>query len=146
MKKHFLFSVFAAVAICTGCTMASCSSDDKEESTILSNHELDGTYVEFFESESATNSKYDALWLSEAAKCVGNEKAAESVQMLKGCMAGNIHGAEAVKIYGEGINNEFPNGYQFDCHFSNGIKKMVINGSNIKGLDSNGKTVFSHNY
>lgn len=146
MKKHFLFSVFAAVAICTGCTMASCSSDDKEESTILSNHELDGTYIEFFESESATNSKYDALWLSEAAKCVGNEKAAESVQMLKDCMAGNIHGAEAVKIYGEGINNEFPNGYQFDCHFSNGIKKMVINGSNIKGLDSNGKTVFSHNY
>lgn len=143
MKKTFLLTAYAILTLGAA---TSCSDDDKKEAgSILSNHELDGTYVELFGDEGATNSKYDALWLSEATKCVGAEMAEASVQMLKNSMAGNVHGAAAVEIFGDGSNG-FPNGMQFDCHFSNGIKKMVISGSNIKGIDGDGNTVFSHNY
>ena len=106
---------------------------------------LKGTYVEFFGTEGAMAEKWNSLWITECAKYVGDEYAEATATALKHSMSGTIIGEEAVKKFGDGSNG-FTSDMQFDCSFYQGVKKFVFDGRNIKGLDANGKEVFSHNY
>lgn len=106
---------------------------------------LKGTYVELFSDRGTTAAKWDDLWIAECKKYVGEENAEASANMLKHSMLGNITGPEATKKYGDGSTG-FTADMQFSCHFLNGVDKLVFDGVNIKGVDAEGKDVFSHDY
>ena len=75
------------------------------------------------------------------AVIVGEADAEATAEMLKGACTGTIYGQEAVDAYGDGSN-----GAQFDCAFINGISQFIFEGSEICGLDENGKEVFRYQY
>lgn len=107
-----------------------------------------GTYIVLFSQRGINASKWDKLWLSEVAKYVGQDKAQETVDYLKSTVGGSVIGSEATAKYGDYTNDntDFSGKFQFDCHFRNGLVKLIFNGKNITGLDANGRKVFSHNY
>ena len=106
---------------------------------------LKGTYVELFSDKGVLAAKWDELWISECKKYVGEENAEATANMLRNSMKGTLTGAEATKKFGDGTNGYAPD-LQFSCHFRNGVDKLVFDGVNIKGLGSDGKEVFAHNY
>ena len=127
-----------------------CNDDDDNKSSASEPSDfqksINGTFVELFTDNGFTASKYDEYWIECCAKYVGDENAGKATsEMLKTSMTGTIYGPEAQAKYGDGTNG-FPNGFQFNCYFREGVKKFVIDGKKITGLDADSKTVFSHEY
>ena len=149
MKKMNLVTTMLLFVFCLAATA---SSSDNNEPTKVQPTELQtkltGTYVPLFSDQGILAKKWDALWLSEATKAVGADKAAAAVEMMKHNMAGTMIGKEATDRFGDfpNSNMDFSKPYQFCCDFTNGVAKLVFNGRNIKGLDVSGKVVFDHNY
>ena len=129
--------------------ISSCGNGRKtgaEESAANLMKELKGTYVELFSGKTVLNSRWDSLWVSECAKNVGKESAAEMASMLKLSMSGKLTGKAATDRFGDGSDG-WKNGFQFNCDFHGGVEEFVIDGKGtISGLDSNGRQIFSHRY
>ena len=111
---------------------------DTENYTVLNS--LQGTYQQFF-TDGVFESKYDKIWHDYCAAVVGESNAESTVSMLKYSIGGKLYGEEAVKKF-----SASPETTQFFCDFTNGLKTLTINGSNISGTDENGNTLFSHTY
>lgn len=84
MKKNFLLSV---VLLCMAGLMAMAGSPVGKAKMVKKptqrQMKVEGTYVAFFSDNGANASKWDSLWLAEAAKYVGKEKASEAVAKMK---------------------------------------------------------------
>ena len=106
---------------------------------------LKGTYVEFFGNEGALADKWNDLWVSECAKNVGADAAEATAAALKNSMSGTVIGEAAVAKFGDGSNG-FTADMQFHCSFYQGVSRFSFDGRSIKGMDAEGKEVFSHNY
>ena len=101
---------------------------------------LSGTYVELFSPNTCLNPILSAVWHTEAAKYVGEDKADEAVrQLVNGCQ-GAITGEKAVSEY---ANTKT---FQFCCSFLQGVDKITFKGNRISGVDKQGKKLFSHKY
>lgn len=101
---------------------------------------LGGTYIELFSSNTCLSPNLSALWHSEAAKYVGEDKADETVKQLVGGCQGTITGEQAVSAYAGG------KGFKFYCAFLQGVGKITFKGNRISGVDKQGKKLFSHKY
>ena len=155
MIKHTKFAAILMLAATATFGYVSCDDDDDnkntEEKTTTTSEASDfqksisGTFVELFTEKGFCATKHEDYWKECCAKYVGEDAAEATYQMLKTSMTGTIYGAEAQAKYGDGTNG-FPNGYQFNCGFVGGVSKIVIDGKKITGLDSDSKTVFSHEY
>lgn len=101
--------------------------------------DITGEYSELFPV--LFDSKYDELWLDDTASVVGQEKAAESVDMLKSSVGGELYGDEAIAAYGE-------NGGSFYCGWIGDLSELSIDGDEavISGKDTGGNELFSHTY
>ena len=124
-----------------------CNDDDDNKSSASEPSDfqksINGTFVELFTDNGFTASKYDEYWIECCAKYVGDENAGKATsEMLKTSMTGTIYGPEAQAKYGDGTNG-FPNGFQFNCYFREGVKKFVIDGKKITGLDADSKTLLA---
>ncbi len=100
---------------------------------------IKGTYEPLFPV--ITAAEYDQIWLDSCVKALGEEEGTAMAGMMKTYCAGTIYGQEAVDAYGDGSN-----GAQFACGFINGVDRITFDGMTISGTDSEGKTVFSHEY
>ncbi|MBQ3657362.1 MAG: hypothetical protein II956_11040 [Bacteroidales bacterium] len=153
MNKHTKFAAALLLAATTSFVYVSCDDDNdnkNEEKKVTAEasdfqKKLGGTFVELFKENGFMTEKYVSYWKECCAKYVGEENADATFQMLKTSMTGTLYGPEAQAKYGDGTNG-FPNGYQFNCGFIGGVYKFVIDGKKITGLDSDSKTVFSHEY
>ena len=101
---------------------------------------LSGTYVELFSSETCLSPALSALWHTEAAKYVGDDKANDAVRQLVGRCQGTITGEQAVSTYANG------EAFQFCCAFLQNVSKITFKGNRISGVDKQGKKLFSHKY
>lgn len=101
---------------------------------------LSGTYVELFSSETCLSSALSALWHTEAAKYVGEDKADEIVRQLVGGCQGTVTGEQAVSTYANGKP------FKFCCTFLQGASKITFKGNCISGVDKQGTKLFSHRY
>ncbi|MCR5456194.1 MAG: hypothetical protein K6F33_14520 [Bacteroidales bacterium] len=159
LTKFPLYAVFLVLGLCMG----ACGDDDddanvdnggttedvKEEepteevkATELQTA-LKGTYVELFSADGLLADKWLSYWEECCMPHVNNDEdaAKKAAAMLQNSMVGTVYGADAVAKYSaEGAS------LQFDCFFINGVSKISIDGRNIKGVDADGKEVFSHNY
>lgn len=101
---------------------------------------LKGTYIELFSPSTCLSPSLSALWHSEAAKYVGDDKADDAVKQLVGGCQGTITGEQAVSAYAGG------KGFKFCCAFLQGVGKITFKGNRISGVDKQGKKLFSHKY
>ena len=115
-----------------------CKAETLDGTTFLKS--LEGTYIELFSSNACLNPSFSALWHSEAAKYVGEDKADEAVKQLVGGCQGAITGEQAVSTYANG------KGVKFCCAFQQGVGKITFKGNRISGVDKQGKKLFSHKY
>lgn len=99
-----------------------------------------GTYDELF---AVTNrSEYNSAWEGAVKKYIEDEKTVKTyAELFKGSCAGTIYGEEAIRVY-----TAAPESAKFDCFFTNGVSKLVFDGSRISGLSKSGKKVFDHEY
>ena len=69
---------------------------------------------------------YDSVWEEHCKAIVGEENAAEAVEMLKSFISGDVYGDDAVALYGNGSE-----GFIFDCWYLNDVKSFTMNGDEI---------------
>lgn len=101
--------------------------------------QISGTYIELFPEMS--KEEYRQLWLDAAAPLVGEENAASATDKLLSMCTAESYGADVAEQYVADPNNA-----RFDCYFIGGVKKFVMNGDTITGLDEQGNEIFSHTY
>ena len=101
--------------------------------------DLTGTYQELWPVILAD--KYEQLWLDDCKELVGEENAQAAYEKLASMVTGEVYGEDAVKAYANG-------GGAYCCAFTQGLATLEIDGagSTIKGLDADGKELFSHTY
>lgn len=130
MKK--LMSVAVLACMILGCVCAFAENTD-----FLSG--ISGEYVELFPVFRA-NSEY---WNETYSRVTGCDPgtAAEGVDMLLSMYEADIYGEEAAEAYGD-----MSEGFAFNCNFIGGVKRFVIDGNRITGIDADGNEVFSHTY
>lgn len=132
-------------------TVASCGNAKREETDSANAAKLlmqgvKGCYVELFSDNTLLGEKWDSLWTTECAKYVGEESAQATAALLKSSMNGNLTGEAATEMFGDGSDG-WKNGFQFNCHFHNGIEKFIFDGKGqISGTGHDGTTIFSHRY
>ena len=149
MKKNFLLSV---VLLCMAGLMAMAGSPVGKAKMVKKPTQrqvkVEGTYVAFFSDNGANASKWDSLWLAEAAKYVGKEKASAAVAKMKNKCNGTCIGSEAVRKFGAFANDnkDYSGTFQFDCRFKHGVDQLTFKGRRITGVDASGSRVFSHTY
>lgn len=100
---------------------------------------ISGTYVELFPEVS--KSEYRQIWIDDATPLVGADNAESATDMLIGMCTAEPYGQEAIDKY-----TADPDSAAFNCYFLGGVKKFVMDGDTITGLDADGKEVFSHTY
>lgn len=100
---------------------------------------ISGTYVELFPELS--KDEYRKIWIDATTPLVGAEYAESTTDMLLGMCMAEPYGKEAIDTY-----TANPDSMAFNCCFLGGVDKFVMDGHTIKGLDAEGKTVFSHTY
>ena len=100
---------------------------------------ISGTYVELFPELS--KEEYRSIWHDATAPLVGEENADAATDMLLAMCMAEPYGPEASEKYAAD-----PDSMAFNCYFLGGVKKFVMDGHTITGLDENGKQVFSHTY
>ena len=146
MKTNKFFALIGAVALLAACNGAKMPEVGTPAAAAQLQKGLKGTYVELFSGDALLNPKWDALWLSECTKAVGEEAAPSVVEALKASMSGTLTGAAATEVFGDGSDG-WQNGFQFNCDFTRGVAKFVFDGrGGIKGIDASGAEVFSHRY
>lgn len=99
---------------------------------------LNGTYIELFSTNTCLKPELKAVWHTEAAKHVGEDKADDIVRQLIEPCKGTFTGDKTVVAYANGQD------YKFCCSFLQGV--MNIKGNRISGEDKQGKKLFSHKY
>ena len=100
---------------------------------------ISGTYVELFPELS--KAEYRDIWINVTTPLVGEENAEAATDMLLGMCMAEPYGAEATEKYAAD-----PDSMAFNCYFLGGVKKFVMDGMTITGLDDQGQEVFSHTY
>ena len=100
---------------------------------------ISGTYVELFPELS--KAEYRDIWINATTPLVGAENAEAATDMLLGMCMAEPYGAEAAEKYAAD-----PDSMAFNCYFLGGVKKFVMDGMTITGLDAQGQEVFSHTY
>ena len=100
---------------------------------------ISGTYVELFPELS--KAEYRDIWINATTPLVGEENAEAATDMLLGMCMAEPYGAEAAEKYAAD-----PDSMAFNCYFLGGVKKFVMDGMTITGLDAQGQEVFSHTY
>ena len=131
MKKILLMAMLLFTAFV-------CKAETLDGTAFLKS--LNGTYIELFSSETCLNPVLSAVWHTEAAKYVDEDKADEAVrQLISGCQ-GTITGKQAVSTYANG------KAFKFCCAFLQGVGKITFKGNRISGVDKQGKRLFSHKY
>ena len=101
---------------------------------------LCGTYVELFSSNTCLSPTLSAVWHTEAARYVGEDKADETVRKLVSGCQGTVTGEKAVVEYADGKP------FRFCCSFLQGVGKITFKGNRISGVDKQGRKLFSHKY
>ena len=99
-----------------------------------------------------TNSTYHDYWNTSITEFfkkngytnVSNTKIEEYAESLRTMCNGTKYGQDAVDKFGDGSNG-FPNGFQFNCTFINGVDTIQFEGNKISGTNG-GTEVFSHQY
>lgn len=132
-----VLTALISISMISALTMTSFGAETEADEDYLSS--ISGEYVELFPELS--KEEYHEKWLSAVTPVTGEEAAEDTVSMLLGSCMGEIYGEEAVKTY-----ESAPETAVFDCYFLGGVKKFVIDGDQITGLDENGEEVFSHTY
>ena len=101
---------------------------------------ISDTYIELF-PEFAKEEYKD--WWMECIKAypVNDETAEMYYTMLTQQFLGSKYGQEAIDAFSSN-----PAEMAFDCFFENGITKIIINGNEISGIDTEGKQIFCHTY
>ena len=146
MKRISFIALAGALALFASCGTAKTPDAGTPEAASLLQKGMEGTYVELFSDDALLNPRWDALWLSECSKAVGEEAAHSVVSALKSSMSGTLTGPSATEAFGDGSNG-WKNGFQFNCDFTRGVEKFVFDGrGGIKGVDASGAEVFSHKY
>ena len=100
---------------------------------------ISGTYVELFPELS--KAEYRDIWINVTTPLVGEENAEAATDLLLGMCMAEPYGAEATEKYAAD-----PDSMAFNCYFLGGVKKFVMDGMTITGLDDQGQEVFSHTY
>ena len=100
---------------------------------------ISGTYVELFPELS--KDEYRTIWIDATTPLVGAENAETATDMLLGMCMAEPYGKDAIDAYAAD-----PDSMAFNCYFLGGVDKFVMDRHTIKGLDAEGKTVFSHTY
>ena len=100
---------------------------------------ISGSYVELFPE--MAKSEYRDLWIGAATPLVGEENAESATDMLLGMCMAEPYGEQAIEKY-----TADPDSTAFNCYFLGGVKKFVMEGDTITGLDAQGQKVFSHSY
>ena len=150
MKKRLFFTL---LVICTlsGLLITACHQGNKNNEPAHTEDllpQMEGTFYEFFSDQGANAAKWNTLWLAEAEKFTGKEKAADAVTTMKNKCEGTVIGAEAITKFGEygNDNMDFSKPYQFDCHFKQGVYQFVFKGHTISATDKKGNLLFLHTY
>lgn len=84
--------------------------------------------------------EYKEEWINDCTEIVGQENAADVVEMLQASVTGTIYGEEAVEAYKDSDS------MAFDCDFLEGVSEFIFDGNIISGIDEDGNEVFSHEY
>ena len=100
---------------------------------------ISGSYVELFPE--MAKEEYRDLWINAAAPLVGEDHAESATDMLLGMCMAEPYGEQAIEKY-----TADPDSTAFNCYFLGGVKKFVMDGDTITGLDAQGQEVFSHSY
>ena len=133
MKKNFLLSV---VLLCMVGLMAMAGSPVGKAKMVKKptqrQAKVEGTYVAFFSDNGANASKWDSLWLAEAAKYVGKEKASEAVAKMKNKCNGTCIGSEAVRKFGAFANDN--KDYRSRCKWLTCVLAYLFFGWERQGL------------
>ena len=133
MKKLISFLITAAFLAAMFCIPAAAETDKLLEA-------LQGSYIELF-PEFAKEDFHD-YWLECIGRYVDDPEMAEMYyQKLVGSCMGKLKGQEAIDAY-----TADPDSIVFDCFFTDGVVKIVIEGDVISGFDADGKMIFSHTY
>ncbi len=133
MKQFLSILLSAALLAAMLCVPVFAETDERLEA-------LQGSYIELF-PEFAKEEFHD-YWIECISSYVDDPETAEMYyQMLVGSCMGSLKGQEAVDAY-----TADPDSIVFDCFFSDGVVKIVIEGDVISGYDAAGEMVFSHTY
>lgn len=126
----------------TNCMYESADQDDDKDQTAAGEqlNALFDTYQQLFQG-ATFESKCDAYWHDSAAAVVGEDMAAQAVDIMKASIGGTVYGQEAVDKY-----EKDPDATAFDCQFTQNVAKLTFNGTEITGTDASGKQVFRHAY
>ena len=98
-----------------------------------------GTYVELFPE--MAKEEYRQIWIDAATPFVGADNVGSTTDMLLGMCMAEPYGEETIEKY-----TADPDSMAFNCYFLGGVKKFVMDGDTITGLDAQGQEVFSHSY
>lgn len=100
--------------------------------------DLKGNYTQLWDVLLAD--EYKEEWINDCTEIVGQENAADVVEMLQASVTGTIYGEEAVEAYKDSDS------MAFDCDFLEGVSEFIFDGNIISGIDEKGNEVFSHEY
>ena len=100
---------------------------------------ISGSYIELFPE--MAKEEYRQIWIDAATPFVGADNAESTTDMLLGMCMAEPYGEAAVEKY-----TADPDSMAFNCYFLGGVKKFVMDGDTITGLDAQGQEVFSHTY
>lgn len=136
-KADSTTSASSAASSAASSVVASQTAEQDDSEDFLSG--ISGTYVELFPE--LAKSEYRQIWIDDTTPLVGEENAESSTDMLLNMCMAEPYGQEAIDKY-----TADPDSAAFNCYFLGGVKKFVMDGDTITGLDADGKEVFSHAY
>lgn len=122
VKKIISHLLMFALVLCVA--IAPSLAESKPDCLQTISGENGTTYSNLFDV--ILSDDYDSVWEEHCKAIVGEENAAEAVEMLKSFISGDVYGDDAVALYGDGSE-----GFIFDCWYLNDVKSFTMNGDEI---------------
>lgn len=122
VKKIISHLLMFALVLCVA--IAPSLAESKPDCLQAISGENGTTYSNLFDV--ILSGDYDSVWEEHCKAIVGEENAAEAVEMLKSFISGDVYGDDAVALYGDGSE-----GFIFDCWYLNDVKSFTMNGDEI---------------
>ena len=122
VKKIISHLLMFALVLCVA--IAPSLAESKPDCLQTISGENGTTYSNLFDV--ILSDDYDSVWEEHCKAIVGEENAAEAVEMLKSFISGDVYGDDAVALYGDGSE-----GFIFDCWYLNDVKSFIMNGDEI---------------
>lgn len=122
VKKIISHLLMFALVLCVA--IAPSLAESKPDCLQTISGENGTTYSNLFDV--ILSDDYDSVWEEHCKAIVGEENAAEAVEMLKSFISGDVYGDDAVALYGDGSE-----GFIFDCWYLNDVNSFTMNGDEI---------------